>query len=142
MSELRAIAYLSTATHLMSEQELEGLLGKARKQNLESGITGVLLYCEGSFMQCLEGEAAAVAQTYQRIGKSRLHTGIIELMDESIAVRSFADWRMGYSSVTSSEFLLLETAQWKQRLENTASSAHAAPAGLALLRQFWANAQR
>jgi Sensors of blue-light using FAD len=136
MAELRSIVYLSTAVSLFTEQELESLLVTARRSNLENGITGVLLYSDGNFMQCLEGSQASVQSTYDRILASRKHKNVVKLLDRGIAARSFADWQMGFAQPTKSELLALTTARWKEMSAGPPISAATAP-GLALLQRFW-----
>ena len=46
---------------------LTSLLLLGRERNHAQGLTGVLLYAEGSFLQVLEGSAAAVRSTFARI---------------------------------------------------------------------------
>ena len=55
LPDLRAIAYVSSATRLLSVAELETLLVTARDLNLQSSVTGVLLYGSGIFMPFFEG---------------------------------------------------------------------------------------
>ena len=49
------LVYISAANHEFTEKELHELLSKARKNNESYGITGMLLYHQGSFIQALEG---------------------------------------------------------------------------------------
>ena len=49
------LIYVSSAIKLMHDDELLLLLEKARENNSRLGITGMLLYKEGNFMQMLEG---------------------------------------------------------------------------------------
>jgi len=55
MTELKALVYVSSATELLSDQALDELLQGARSTNERIGVTGVLLHCEGNFMQYVEG---------------------------------------------------------------------------------------
>lgn len=141
MSDLRAIAYVSSATYLMAVPQLESLLVVARNLNLESSVTGVLLYSDGNFMQYFEGSEGAVSITYERIRSSRRHKGIIALMNERIVERSFPDWHMGFAQPTQSELLSLSTARW-QSMAGEAPGSLATSPGLALLRGFWKDARR
>ncbi len=50
------ISYISTATKSMSQEDLEEILKTSRKNNAGSGITGMLLYMNNTFVQILEGE--------------------------------------------------------------------------------------
>ena len=141
MSTLRTIVYVSAATQLMSVAQLESLLVAARDLNRDSGVTGVLLYGDGSFIQCIEGADDAMQVTYARIRASRQHRNIVELLDDRIVERSFADWQMGFAQPTQSELLSLSTARW-QHLAGEAPGEGAASPGLSLLRAFWKNARR
>ena len=50
------ITYLSTATDPMPSQDLLSLLKECRENNAGCGVTGMLLYCNGTFLQVLEGD--------------------------------------------------------------------------------------
>jgi hypothetical protein len=136
MPELRSIAYVSTAVSLFTEQQLESLLIEARRLNLDSGVTGVLLYSDGNFMQYVEGPPDSLQSTYNRILASRRHKNVVKLFDRGIDVRSFADWQMGFAQATKSELLALTTARWQAMSAGPRVSASTSP-GLALLRSFW-----
>ena len=140
MTDLRTIVYVSAAVGNMTPAQLESLLTEARKLNLENSITGVLLFCDGNFMQCFEGPAQSMHATFGRILASRKHKNIIELMDERVHARSFEDWQMGLLHPAKSELLALSTANWVKRSGNSDISG-SPPPGLALLRSFWLNAQ-
>lgn len=142
MSNFRSVVYVSSAVRMFSESELEALLVEARELNRETGITGVLLYSGGTFMQCIEGSESAVDVTYERIRNSRKHHGIIELANEPTAQRDFADWQMGYRRVGDSQVLALSTAQWERRHAAEMAPGRAASSGLMLLKNFWARDQR
>ncbi|MEN9659458.1 MAG: hypothetical protein RL571_2923 [Pseudomonadota bacterium] len=136
MADLQTLVYVSTATHLMDEAELEALLLGAVVQNNQNGITGVLLYNDGDFMQCLEGPEYLVRETYARIEASRRHKGIICLCDEKINERNFSDWHMGYALPTKSQMLALSSASWNQTIDD-AVKAKKGSDGLTLLIDFW-----
>jgi hypothetical protein len=140
MSDLRAIVYVSSATQLMSVPQLESLLVVARVLNLEIAVTGVLLYSDGNFMQYFEGSEESVRVTYERIRASRRHKDIIEILNERVALRSFADWQMGFAQPTRSELLALSTARWQSMAGEAPGSADISP-GLALLQDFWKRAR-
>ena len=136
MPNLRSIIYVSTAVSLFTERQLETLLIEARQLNLDSDVTGVLLYSDGNFMQYLEGPPDSLQITYDRILASRRHTNIVELLDRHIETRSFAEWQMGFAQPTRSELLALTTARWRSMSAGPHVPASVSP-GLALLRSFW-----
>jgi hypothetical protein len=59
----------------------------------------MLLYIEGSFIQVLEGEAAAVDEVYGQILLDSRHTRISTIIREPIAARSFGEWTLGFCNV-------------------------------------------
>ncbi|MCK7592357.1 BLUF domain-containing protein [Pseudomarimonas salicorniae] len=133
---LRGICYLSSATRPFDEAALEGLLSESRRNNAHSGVSGVLLYADGDFLQYLEGPSAAVDETMLRIRGSRRHRGLRVLLDEPIEQRVFADWWMGLARPTRSHFLALSSASWK-RAAAAARQPGSMPPGLVLLEEFW-----
>ena len=96
MADLYSLVYVSTATRLLSMDDIGRLLEKARQRNLDQDVTGVLLYSDGNFMQCLEGPAARLARVYETIKSDSLHYGIIDLVREPIKSREFSEWSMAF----------------------------------------------
>jgi hypothetical protein len=128
---MHAIAYVSSAAWNLLDEDLEFIVSESRGFNLANGVTGVLLYCDGNFMQYFEGADDAVVETYERIRKSKRHYQINELMNQAIEEREFGDWTMGFSRTTPDTFLEVAAARWN-------GSARYGP-GAALVRLFWAN---
>ncbi|HIC80635.1 MAG TPA: BLUF domain-containing protein [Kiloniellaceae bacterium] len=62
---------MSTARHDMSDGDLEAILTAARQSNAAAGITGILLYGDRHFLQCLEGEQQQIEALYDRIAVDR-----------------------------------------------------------------------
>jgi hypothetical protein len=58
---------------------------------------------DGSYFQVLEGDAEAIDSLYAKIALDKRHTNVVLIVREPIATRSFADWSMGYASVTSKD---------------------------------------
>lgn len=110
MTELLSIIYVSTAVNPLNDSELEELLIDARGFNRAKGITGVLLYADGNFLQCLEGPVDSVLLAYKRIQSSRRHKGLIELNRAQVQQRSFESWEMGLSRPNKAEFISISNA--------------------------------
>lgn len=91
------IVWISEATKMFSEHDLIALLDRSRANNERSGITGLLLYQHGSFMQFMEGEEAKVMAVYNhRIMPSRLHRSVTLMLKLEIDHRVFGHWSMGF----------------------------------------------
>lgn len=103
MGQLIHLVYASVATQPFSSQELTALLEKSRAANERAGITGMLLYAEGSFFQVLEGEPSAIDAVVAKIHSDPRHTNLIVIIREPIPRRSFDEWSMGFSRVSPAE---------------------------------------
>lgn len=90
------LIYSSHAKREMTVQDLEHILAVSRARNALVGITGLLMYRDGKFLQCLEGDAAAVRDTYARILRDPRHHRAVHLMEERAEQRSFPDWAMEF----------------------------------------------
>lgn len=91
--------YVSAARHAFTPAELEALLEKSRANNSRDGVSGVLLYRDGDFLQVLEGPEEAVRRTYARIARDPRHGGVIVLDESEITERNFGEWSMGFRRV-------------------------------------------
>ena len=89
------LMYASRAVPAVDQEELIAILKKSKANNPKAGVTGVLCFSEGIFMQVLEGGRAAVNQLYNRIAADARHSDVVLLHYEEIAERRFAGWSMG-----------------------------------------------
>lgn len=96
---MKRIIYLSTGVTIFSDFEINDLLNVSRINNAKNGITGLLLYSDGNFLQIIEGENEMIDQLYINICKDRRHKNIINVVNKSIQERSFSNWEMGFSVV-------------------------------------------
>ena len=99
MNELIHCIYSSAATIEFAEYEIPQLLEKTRAANAARGISGMLLYIEGSFFQVLEGASATVDALYQTISADPRHKHVTLIIREPITQRSFGEWTMGFATV-------------------------------------------
>lgn len=94
---VKTMVYASLATRPFSHNEILDLLATAKRNNKAHGITGMLLYHDGCFMQAIEGDPDQVDSLFDRIKKDRRHKMVIIVHEERSSERAFADWRMGFS---------------------------------------------
>lgn len=130
------IVYVSAATRPMSEDELEELLTQAREKNSRLGITGILLYHDGNFMQMLQGPQDAVRALYASIEVDPRHHMVIPLVVESGLPREFADWAMACGR--------LDAQEWKSLMSKLSPDGSALKDGsvASILRTFWTESGR
>jgi hypothetical protein len=97
------LTYVSSAVSLFSTDELAALLNTSRRNNERAGITGMLLYKDGNFMQTIEGPEAAVSQLKARLGNDPRHHDIMVLLTGTRERPVFGDWSMGFANLGSSD---------------------------------------
>ncbi|WP_167736683.1 BLUF domain-containing protein [Nocardioides sp. 1609] len=95
-----SLTYLSSATKLLTGDQLAELLVAWRVSNAQEGLTGMLFYSGGNIIQTLEGPDEAVVATFETIEADPRHTGIIEVLRDPLDQRSFPDWSMGFNDIT------------------------------------------
>jgi hypothetical protein len=103
LSELIQRIYASAARRHFETDELAELLRLARDNNAKLGLTGMLLYAEGSFFQVLEGPAAVVDALFAKIERDQRHDQVTQIIREPISRRYFDAWTMGFYKVSHEE---------------------------------------
>lgn len=96
-----SVLYSSTATGTMEQPDLVSLLHVSRVNNVRDGVTGLLLFNDGRFLQMLEGPVGAVREGMSRIAADPRHRDLDILLERDIAQREFPDWTMGFRSLSS-----------------------------------------
>ena len=99
-----SIVYISTAIADFGAADLLKLLKQARGFNEQAGITGVLMYGGGRFVQVLEGCPAAVRCLYARIEADPRHGRLEVLADGPLARREFTGWHMSFAPPPAGDF--------------------------------------
>ena len=96
---LVSLVYASSAVGLLSEKEILDILRVSRINNERLGITGMLLYKGGNFLQVLEGPEPAVLQLIDKIERDPRHRGVMRLIKQGENERQFQDWSMGFRNL-------------------------------------------
>jgi hypothetical protein len=93
-------AYVSHAAQTMTQEALLSLLQQCLANNEASGVTGMLLYGNETFLQVLEGEEAALDCVVAKIRKDPRHSKIHFLYRKPLDRRQYTDWSMGFKRVS------------------------------------------
>ncbi len=93
------LLYTSAEAREMTDDSLLELLETSRRNNPRLGITGLLVFHAGSFMQLLEGEEETVMRLYQKILQDDRHTQSRVLWKGPIKQRTFGDWTMAFQKL-------------------------------------------
>ncbi|WP_295457426.1 phosphate-starvation-inducible PsiE family protein [uncultured Thiodictyon sp.] len=102
------VLYISSAIEPFSTKELLGLLEVCRESNAGIGVTGMLLYGNGTFLQVLEGEEKVIDGLLDRIRHDPRHTDFHILHRHPIERRQYSDWSMGFKRLSDRELQDIE----------------------------------
>jgi len=94
-----SLAYESQASVPFTEPDLLELLDQSRTKNADRGVTGILLYRQGTFLQVLEGPRDQVEGLYATISVDTRHHAVDTVLVEDRQERRFPDWTMGFADV-------------------------------------------
>ena len=89
------LMYASRAADSVDQEALASILKKSTANNPGVGVTGVLCFSGGIFLQVLEGGRSPVSALYNRIANDPRHHDVVLLSYEEVGERSFASWSMG-----------------------------------------------
>ncbi len=94
------LCYISYEAFPFDEDMLTELHEQVRFLNKENGITGLLLYKEGNFVQYIEGSKPAVQHLFQKIKEDVRHKHVIKIAEGDLYERQFDAWDMAFENVT------------------------------------------
>ncbi len=130
------LLYASRAIDCSSDA-IEAILTQSRQHNPECGITGILCYGGGIFLQAIEGGRMAVSELYGHIQKDPRHHEVVLLHYEEIPERRFGGWTMGQVNMSKiNASILLKYAEKPELNPYTVSGR----VSLALLEELMATA--
>lgn len=93
-SKMFRIIYFSGATSQFSPEAIIQLAARANDKNSRLGVTGLLLYCHGNFLQVIEGEETVLRELYEVIREDPRHRRVVTVVEETITERDFGNWGM------------------------------------------------
>jgi hypothetical protein len=120
-----------------SASAIEAILAQSRQHNPGCGITGILCYGGGIFLQAIEGGRMAVSELYSHIQKDPRHKDVVLLDYEEISERRFGGWTMGQVNLLKLNHSILLKYSEKAELDPYAASGKVS---LALLEELMATA--
>ena len=118
-------------------EAIENILTQSRHYNPTCGITGILCYGGGIFLQAIEGGRMAVSELYGHIQRDVRHKDVVLLHYEEISERRFGGWTMGQVNMTKINTSILLKYAEKPELDPYSVSGKVS---LALLEELMATA--
>jgi hypothetical protein len=89
------LLYVSRALDPKAEEETDSILDSSRQHNIANGITGILCYGGGIYLQAIEGGRKQVNELYGHILRDARHKDVVLLHYQEITERRFGGWTMG-----------------------------------------------
>ena len=120
-----------------SPDAIDAILSQSRQYNPSSGITGILCYGGGIFLQAIEGGRTAISELYGHIQRDTRHKNVELLQYEEISERRFAGWTMGAVNISKINASILLKYAEKPELNPYSVSGKVS---LALLEELMATA--
>jgi hypothetical protein len=120
-----------------SPDAIDAILSQSRQYNPSSGITGILCYGGGIFLQAIEGGRTAISELYGHIQRDVRHKNVELLQYEEISERRFAGWTMGAVNISKINASILLKYAEKPELNPYSVSGKVS---LALLEELMATA--
>ena len=120
-----------------SAHAIEAILAQSRQHNAVSGITGILCYGAGIFLQAIEGGRLQVSDLFGHIQRDPRHKDVALLHYEEIFERRFGGWSMGQVNLTKLNHAVLLKYSERAELDPYAVSGKVS---LALLEDRMASA--
>jgi hypothetical protein len=107
---IRQVCYVSTASVPVSDADLQSILEASRRNNGPLGITGLLGYGAGLYLQILEGAPEGVEAIMARIFADTRHRDIRVLHDATVETREFAGCPMAFRTIEAEAAHLISEA--------------------------------
>jgi hypothetical protein len=127
---------VSDAAGSGAEEDLNRILGSARRNNPSYGVTGALLFNRGAFAQVLEGPREGIIEIFERIQCDPRHADMVVLDYAAVPERCFAEWSMGFLGTEAAEdYVPLEFADGGRGLAERLSSDRSLSAIRAMLQE-------
>jgi hypothetical protein len=120
-----------------SAESIDAILSQSRQYNPSSGITGILCYGGGIFLQAIEGGRMPVSELYGHIQRDARHKEVVLLHYEEISERRFGGWTMGQVNMSKINTSILLKYAEKPELDPYSVSGKVS---LALLEELMATA--
>ena len=117
------LLYASRAVDPASNS-IDEILSQSRQYNPTSGITGILCYGGGIFLQAIEGGRMAVSELYGHIQKDPRHKDVVLLHYQEISERRFGGWTMGQVNMSKINTSILLKYAEKPELDPYSVSGH------------------
>jgi hypothetical protein len=99
------LIYCSIANQNLKEEDILGILEKARDFNTKNDITGCLLLNNNEYIQILEGDNKIIEEVINKIKMDDRHSNVMVLAENEIKDRVFDKWSMAYHKIETNDVI-------------------------------------
>ena len=96
------------------EPNAEKILLQSRVNNRKNGLTGVLCFGDGYFLQCLEGKEESINKLLFKLKADPRHSHFTVRWQKPIKTRSFGSWEMKFVAVAGPMMKWLESLGYER----------------------------
>lgn len=114
---LAYLIYKSIPTTSLTEKDLLEIAEQSKLNNVDNGLTGLLVYGNNEFVQIIEGDEDAIETLYKKLLTDTRHNNIRLVRRDGLERRYFPSWSMGFRSVSNKEMQLIDKAIEGQSIE-------------------------
>ena len=97
------LMYLSNSKPELKQSDLDAILEVSRRNNPSRGITGLLVFANGVFIQVLEGPTKEVHKLFETICDDSRHEAVAIIAEYIDQEPLFAKWSMAFIQSTFDE---------------------------------------
>ena len=94
------LTYISRTEEAIDAARLKSILEAARRNNLDNGISGVLLFNRQFFLQTIEGSRPKINQLLTNLINDKRHFDLQIIESRQISERKWGKWSMAYATPT------------------------------------------
>jgi|UniRef100_UPI00404830CE hypothetical protein len=98
------LIYVSSATEAFTREKFLDLAFVMSSENTKTGITGMLVFKDGNFMEVLEGEESAVKALFSKISVDPRHTLVSVIQESAISTREYSSWAMTFYNPATGQY--------------------------------------
>ncbi|MNJ92560.1 Blue light- and temperature-regulated antirepressor YcgF [compost metagenome] len=96
MNKIFHLVYVSQAVEDISYTDIQDILHVSRDNNAQVGITGLLIFRDGYFLQLLEGDEVPVKKVVEKIIEDDRNFKLRVLVETRSSERLFDEWAMAF----------------------------------------------
>ena len=111
------LIYVSSATETFTREKFLDKAFVMSSDNSKIGITGMLVFKDGNFMEVLEGEESTVKVLFSKIQQDPGHTLVSVIQEGEISAREYPSWAMTFYNPQTQEYEHVGSPiQWQDKL--------------------------